>query len=213
VNEKRIVVPGELVTEQRKKIGEHVFVESGKAYADSLGLLQENEDSVRVIPLQGRYMPRRGDLVVGIVAQVEFSGYTIDINSFYYSFLRKTELRKPLDKGMVISAKISDVDEIREAHLENVRVFYGGEVMDVSPVKVPRIIGKKGSMLQVLKDGTGSSIMAGRNGRVWIKDGNIPLLKKAIRKIEAEAHLSNLTERIKAFIDEEKRKAEIKTEE
>ncbi len=213
MNEKRIVVPGELVTEQRKKIGEHVFVESGKAYADSLGLLQENEDSVRVIPLQGRYMPRRGDLVVGIVAQVEFSGYTIDINSFYYSFLRKTELRKPLDKGMVISAKISDVDEIREAHLENVRVFYGGEVMDVSPVKVPRIIGKKGSMLQVLKDGTGSSIMAGRNGRVWIKDGNIPLLKKAIRKIEAEAHLSNLTERIKAFIDEEKRKAEIKTEE
>ena len=213
MNEKRIVVPGELVTEQRKKIGEHVFVESGKAYSDSLGLLQENEDSVRVIPLQGRYMPHRGDLIVGIVAQVEFSGYTIDINSFYYSFLRKTELRKPLDKGMVISAKISDVDEIKEAHLENVRVFYGGEVMDVSPVKVPRIIGKKGSMLQVLKDGTGSSIMAGRNGRVWIKDGNIPLLKKAIRKIEAEAHLSNLTERIKAFIEEEKRKAEIKTEE
>jgi len=213
LSEKRIVVPGELLTEERKKLGDHVFIENGKVFSDSLGLLQEDESSVRVIPLQGRYMPRTGDLIVGIVKSIQFAGYIIDINSFYFSFLRKTELRKPLEKGMVISAKISDVDEVNEAHLENVRVFYGGEVVDVSPVKVPRIIGKKGSMLQVLKDGTGSSVMAGRNGRVWVKDGDTYLIKKAIRKIENEAHMSNLTVRMQAFIEDEKRKASIEMEE
>jgi len=213
LSEKRIVVPGELLTENRKKLGDHVFIENGKVFSDSLGLLQEDESSVRVIPLQGRYMPRTGDLIVGIVKSIQFAGYIIDINSFYFSFLRKTELRKPLEKGMVISAKISDVDEVNEAHLENVRVFYGGEVVDVSPVKVPRIIGKKGSMLQVLKDGTGSAVMAGRNGRVWVKDGDTYLIKKAIRKIENEAHMSNLTVRMQAFIEDEKRKASIEMEE
>ncbi|MCX6802152.1 MAG: exosome complex protein Rrp4 [Candidatus Diapherotrites archaeon] len=207
MTDRKIVVPGELLTDQRKKLGEHVFVDEGMVYADSLGLAEQDSDGVRVIPLQGRYMPQAEDLIVGIIAREEFSGYIVDINSFYYSFVRKDNLRKPLEKGTVISAKITSVNEINEAELDQIRVFYDGEVLDVSPVKVPRIIGKKGSMLEVLTKGTGSSIMAGRNGRVWIKDGNTALLKKAIKKIEDEAHLSNLTVRITEFIEREKKQA------
>ncbi|MFH1234999.1 MAG: exosome complex protein Rrp4 [Candidatus Diapherotrites archaeon] len=207
MTDRKIVVPGELLTDQRKKLGEHVFTDEGKLYADSLGLAEQDQDGVRVIPLQGRYMPQAEDLIVGIIAREEFSGYVVDINSFYYSFVRKDNIRKPLEKGAVISAKITSVNEINEAELDQIRVFYDGEVLDVSPVKVPRIIGKKGSMLEVLTKGTGSSIMAGRNGRVWIKDGNIALLKKAIKKIENEAHLSNLTVRITEFIEMEKKQA------
>ena len=211
MSEKRIVVPGELLTEERKRTGDHVFIDEGKVYSDSLGLMQQDEESVRVIPLNGKYMPQTGDLIVGIISGEQFAGYHVDINSFYESFLRKEGIRKPLSSGTVISAKISHVDEVNEADLENVRVFYGGEVLDVSPVKVPRIIGKKGSMLQVLRDGTGASVMAGRNGRVWIKDGNIALLKRAIQKIEDEAHMSNLTVRIQEFLSKESKSA--KTEE
>jgi exosome complex component RRP4 len=207
LTDRKIVVPGELLTDQRKKLGEHVFVDEGKVYADSLGLAEQDQDGIRVIPLQGRYMPQAEDLIVGIIAREEFSGYVVDINSFYYSFVRKDNLRKPLEKGAVISAKITSVNEINEAELDQIRVFYDGEVLDVSPVKVPRIIGKKGSMLEVLTNGTGSSIIAGRNGRVWIKDGNIALLKKAIKKIEDEAHLNNLTVRITEFIEKEKKQA------
>lgn len=212
MTEKKIVLPGELLTTQRKKLGEHVFIDEGKVFSDVLGLLREKKNSIKVIPLQGKYMPKTGDLIVGIVAREEFSGYIVDINSFYYSFLNKKSIRKTLDKGTVISAKISEVDEINEANLENIRVFYGGEVIDVSPVKVPRIIGRKGSMLKVLKSGTGASIMAGRNGRIWIKNGNLPLLKKAIRRIERESHVSNLTEKIEEFLKKEKSKSN-KTEE
>jgi len=211
LSEKRIVVPGELLTEERKRTGDHVFIDEGKVYSDSLGLMQQDEESVRVIPLNGKYMPQTGDLIVGIISGEQFAGYHVDINGFYDSFLRKEGIRKPLSSGTVISAKISHVDEVNEADLENVRVFYGGEVLDVSPVKVPRIIGKKGSMLQVLRDGTGASVMAGRNGRIWIKDGNIELLKKAIKKIEDEAHMSNLTVRIQEFLDKESKSG--KTEE
>ncbi len=203
---RKVVVPGELVSGERKKIGRHVFVDEGKIYSDSLGLADAEGEYANVIPLQGKYMPHTGDLIVGIIRSEEFSGYVVDINSFYTSFLPKEKLRKPLKKGDIISAKISYVDEINEAELENVRVFYGGEIVDVAPVKVPRIIGKNGSMLNVLKQGTDSALMAGRNGRVWIKGGNVILLKKALDKIEEEAHLSNLTNRMQQFLAEENTK-------
>jgi len=201
--ERKVVVPGELVTEERKKTGRHVFVEEGKIYSDCLGLADSEGEYVNVIPLQGKYMPQTGDLIVGIIVSEEYSGYVIDINSFYTSFLPKEKLRKPLKKGDIVSTKISYVDEINEADLENVRVFYDGEIVDVAPVKVPRVIGKNGSMLNVLKQGTGSAVMAGRNGRVWIKGGNIPLLKKALKKIEDEAHTSNLTNKMEQFLNDE----------
>ncbi len=210
--ERRVVVPGEVVTTERKKIGRHVFVEGGKIYADCLGLADVNGEYANVIPLQGKYMPRAGDLIVGIIVSEEYSGYVVDINSFYFSFLSKEKLRKPLKKGDIVSAKISYVDEINQAELENVRVFYGGEIVTISPVKIPRVIGKNGSMLNVLKQGTGSALMAGRNGRVWIKGGNIPLLKKALRKIEEEAHTSNLTNNIEQFLKEENAKRENSTQ-
>jgi exosome complex component RRP4 len=208
---KRIVVPGEVVTTERKRVGEHVFISDGKILADTIGIVSDEASTVSVIPLQGKYMPVAGDLVVGVVAQDLFSGYIVDINSFYYSFVSKKDIRDVLKLGSVISAKIESVNEINEADLSNVRVFYGGEILSVSPVKVPRMIGKNGSMLEVLKRGTGCNIMIGRNGRIWVKGGNIELLIVALKKIEEEAHLSNLTNRMTEFLDAENKKARPKT--
>lgn len=199
---KRIVVPGELVTDKKKNIGQHVFVREGKIYSDCLGLVNDEANYASVVPLQGKYMPEMDDLVVGIVVSEGFSGYTVDINSFYPSFLNKKELREQLKPGSIISAKISSKNELNEVNLSNVRVFYGGETISVSSVKVPRIIGREGSMLNVLKQGTGSSLLVGRNGRIWIKGGNTELLVEAIKKIEREAHLDNLTDRITKFLEE-----------
>ncbi len=203
---KKIVVPGEVLSEDRKKIGSHVFMENGKLVSDCLGIYSEGEEFVSVVPLNGRYIPQKNDLILGIVVDEKYSGYLIDVNSIYQSYVSKDELRERVKKGDVISAKVSNVNEINEADLESVRVFYGGEVLNVTPVKVPRLIGKNGSMLQVLKDGTGANILVGRNGRVWVKGGNIGLLKKAIQKIEDEAHLSNLTNSVKEFLEKEGKK-------
>lgn len=204
---KQIVVPGEIVTDERKRLGQHVFMESGKIYSDTLGLVSIEDGSVSVVPLQGKYMPLKGDLIVGVVAQEKFAGYIVDINSFYFSFVPKSETREQLKVGTIVSAKIIDVNEINEADLSDIRVFYGGEIVSISSVKVPRVIGKNGSMLDVLKKGTGCNVLVGRNGRIWVKGGNTGLFLKAINKIEEEAHLSNLTNKMAAFMDENVKKA------
>ncbi|MDD5148400.1 MAG: exosome complex protein Rrp4 [Candidatus ainarchaeum sp.] len=199
---KRIVIPGELVSEERKKVGPHVFVENGKIYSDSLGLIYNDSQDASVVALHGKYVPQRDDLIIGVVVQETFGGYIVDINSFYFSFVSKEFIRDRLQRGSIISAKIMSVNEINEAELGQVRFFFGGEIINISPVKVPRVIGKNASMMEALKLGTGANIMVGRNGRIWAKGGNTQLLAEAIKKIEAESHLSNLTNKIEAFLKE-----------
>lgn len=201
--EKKIVVPGELVTEQRKRLGTHVYIREGRIYSDVLGLVHDDNDVASVVPLEGKYMPQVGDVIVGVIASEKFSGYVVDINSPYMSFVSKDSLREVLKPGAVISAKVSSVNELREAELDNARVFYGGEIVEISPVKVPRVIGRNGSMLDILKQGTGSSMLVGRNGWIWAKDGNTKLLAASLRKIEAEAHLDNLTHNMAEFLKKE----------
>ncbi|MFH1586964.1 MAG: KH domain-containing protein [Candidatus Diapherotrites archaeon] len=197
---KRIVVPGELITDKRKKTGSHVFVREGKIYSDIIGLANEDGEFASVVPLEGKYVPMRNDLIVGVVSGEKFSGYDVNINTLYTTYLSKKEIRERLKIGSIISAKVMEIDEMREVNIGNIRVFYDGEIITVSPVKVPRIIGREGSMLNVLKAGTGSSVIVGRNGWIWAKGGNIPLLIESIKKIEDEAHMDNLTNRMEEFL-------------
>ncbi len=205
MSEKRIVVPGETVTEERKRLGEHVFAKNGKIFSDVLGIVDETPTTVSVVPLEGVYTPKPHDIVVGVIASETFNGYLIDINSFYLSFsLKERMMREPLRPGNIVSAKIMRVNELNEADLGNLRPLFNGTLLLVSPVKVPRIIGKNASMLEVLKKGTGSSLIVGRNGVIWANGGNLKLLIEAIRKIEKESHLSNLTNSIEEFLKKNK---------
>lgn len=197
---KKIIVPGELVSSERKRAGEHVFVQNGKLYSDVLGILDDRPNEVSVVPLEGCYVPRRDDVIVGVIASEKATGYMVNLNSFTQSFVSKKDVREQMKPGFVISARVMEVNEMKEADLSQVRVFYGGEIISVAPVKIPRVIGKNASMLDVLKRGTNSTIMVGRNGWIWAKGGNISLLVKAIKKIEAEAHFENLTVKLQDFL-------------
>ncbi|MCD6434652.1 MAG: hypothetical protein J7L14_03495 [Candidatus Diapherotrites archaeon] len=202
---KRIVIPGEVLTSERKRLGQHVFIRDGKIVADCLGIFIPEAPVASVIPLKGRYVPKENDVIVGIVVEEKFAGYVVDINSFYYSFVLKEGIRQNLKRGAIISAKVANVNEVNGVELTNVRILpKGGEIISVVPVKVPRIIGKNASMLKVLKEGSGSQMIVGKNGWIWVRGGNIPLLEKAIRKIEEEAHLSNLTNKIANMFKEKR---------
>ena len=181
-------------------MGEHVYASQGKIFSDTLGLYAEDGSMASVVPLKGRYVPMRDDLIVGIVALDVHAGYLADINSFYYSFVNKKEIRDSLKLGSIISGKIMEVSETHETNLGFVRVFFGGEILLVPPVKVPRMIGKNGSMLEVLRRGTGSNIMIGRNGLVWAKGGDLNLLKIALKKIDDESHKERLTQTMMDFL-------------
>ena len=201
---KRVVVPGELVTTERKRLGENVYLKEGSIIATVIGLVNETDTTVSVVQLEGKYVPQEGDVVIGVVTDEKFSGYVVDINSFYPSYISKREISEMIKNYSVVSVKVARVNEINEVELIGPRVFFGGEVFEVSPVKVPRVIGKDGSMLNVLKAGTGSTIMVGRNGRIWAKGGNLLLLKEAVAKIDREAHLDNLTNRMTEFLEKHK---------
>jgi len=80
----------------------------------------------------------------------------------------------------------------------------GGRLIKINPTKVPRVIGKKASMITMIKEKTDCQILVGQNGLIWLKGdpkGEI-LAVNAIKKIEKESHLNGLTEGIERFIDE-----------
>ena len=216
---REIVVPGELLAISSKRAGPGTFSEGGKIYAAHLGIKSIRPDSISVVPLSGQYMPMRGDLVVGKIIGVGSSNWLVDINSPYPSPLHVNEVpwrvefgetRKFMSVGDIVLLKIVGVDEIKRISVSmqdhGLRKLTGGMVIELSPSKVPRVIGKNGSMIQTLKTMTGCRIYVGQNGRIWI-DGeldNMVLAVKAIKMIEDEAHNLGLTEKVKRFLEENK---------
>ncbi len=196
---KKIVVPGELISEERKRLGSNVFVANGKIYAKVLGVSDVDKDQASVVPLEGKYLPKPDDVVIGVVTRVVFAGYGINLNASVDSFIPTKAMRDQLRVGDVLMAKVESVDELKEADLIFPRRLIGGEVFEVVPVRSPRLIGKNGSMLEILKKGTGCELIIGKNGRIWARNGNIELLKKVIAFIEENAYKSNLTNAIQDF--------------
>lgn len=192
---RKIVVPGEKIT---GKVLANVYREGDENYSMVLGLLDKEDDIGRIIQLGGKYLPNEGDYVVGVVVDVKFGGYTVEINSPYSAFLPS---QREYDYFDVVSAKIQEVDEVKNVVLGEERKLIEGETIEISPVKVPRVIGKKGSMLALLREKTGCDIFVGKNGRIWIRGEKAIKAKQTILKIEAEAHSDGLTDRIKEFLE------------
>jgi exosome complex component RRP4 len=82
--------------------------------------------------------------------------------------------------------------------------FRGGILINITPTKVPRLIGKKGSMINMIKDQTRCEVVVGQNGVVWVK-GKPEMervVQKVVKTIEEEAHTSGLTDRIRDMLVE-----------
>ncbi len=196
---KKVVIPGELISAERKKLGSNVFVADGKIYSKVLGVIDDTDEQASVVALEGKYSPRADDVVIGVVTRVVFAGYGISLNSAADSFIPSKAVRDQLRIGDVIMAKVDRVNELKEADLAYPRRLIGGEVIEIVPVRSPRLIGKNGSMLELLRKGTGSELVVGKNGRVWARNGNIDLLKKIVAFIEANAYKSNLTNALQDY--------------
>ncbi len=196
VAENRIVMPGEALADKPERIP-YAFVDNGKTYSTVVGLFSEG----KLVPLEGPYEPILDDLIVGIISEVKFSGYSVQINSPYIAFLSSREIRERYAMGDAIFARIDKVDEVKNMDIADAKKLPVGRLVKVSSVKIPRIIGKKNSMIDMLKSATGCEISAGRNGYVWISGkGNQTLAEQAIRMIESQAHTHGLTDRVAAFL-------------
>ena len=211
VENKDLVIPGQVLSDDEYYSGRGTFKENGKVCSSLMGLVSLRNKKIRVIPLKSKYVPKKGDVVIGKINDVRFSMWDVDINSPYSGILpafevfgrEKKELNKVYDVGDVLFLRVVDVDEIKKAKLglkgRGMGKFKGGIIVDIAPTKVPRLIGKKGSMINMIKDKTKCKIVVGQNGLVWVKgDGDMEqLTKNVIHLIEAEAHTSGLTNKIK----------------
>lgn len=211
VENKDLVIPGQILADDEFYSGRGTFKDNGKVCSSLMGLVSLRNKKIRVIPLKSKYVPKKGDVVIGKINDVRFSMWDVDINSPYSGILpafevfgrEKKELNKVYDVGDVLFLRVVDVDEIKKAKLglkgRGMGKFKGGIIVDIAPTKVPRLIGKKGSMINMIKDKTNCKIVVGQNGLVWVKgdEDMEQLTKDIIHLIEAEAHTSGLTNKIK----------------
>ena len=215
--EKReIVIPSQLLGDAKNnKAGRGTFIENGKIYSEMLGILSKRSNYIDVISLKGRYDAIEGDFVIGIVEEAMASSWLVDINAPYPALLHVNEVpwdvkfgetEKYLNHGDSIMAKILQVDVEKKLQItlkdRNLYKIRGGYITYIEPSKVPRLIGKKGSMISLLKKYTRCRIFVGQNGRIWIDgaEGDIAKVIYAIRKIEEESLAFGLTNRIEELL-------------
>ncbi|MEM3715020.1 MAG: KH domain-containing protein, partial [Nitrososphaeria archaeon] len=127
-------------------------------------------------------------------------GYGVNLFSPYHGLLSSKMLRTTFNVGDIILAEVSEISEVKDIWLSRPVKLVGGEIIDISPTKISRVIGKHSSMLNILKIGTGCEIIVGKNGLIWIKGQNSAKAIDAIEKISREAHTSGLTDRIMEYL-------------
>ncbi len=217
---RQIVIPGEAVGGPGLRPGPGTFKSGDRIVAAQLGVRAERDGHVSVIPLNGRYLPQRGDAVVGIVTDLGPSHWLVDINAPYPAPLHATEspwrvefgdTSRYMRVGDAILAFVLSVDEIKRLQLtmqdRDARKLNGGMLVEISPTKVPRVIGKQGSMISMIKDLTRTRIYVGQNGRIWIDgpEDAAATAVLAIRFIEERAQAFGLTEAVRDLLERETR--------
>lgn len=216
--DRKVVVPGDLLSEDAKNSGEGTFVKDGRVYSLLYGLANYR-DKINVIPLAGKYVPASGDNIIGIVKDITFSNWIVDINSPYDGLLHISEFPKRIDAdemskylriGSSIMTRVEDVDPTMKVELtlndRKLGPIKTGRIIEISHTRVPRLIGKGGSMISMLKKELNCNIFVGQNGRIWISGNaeDMDLALRTILLIEKEAHTNGLTDRIVEFLKSEK---------
>lgn len=216
MEERKIVIPGETIISGDDFLpGEGTRREGEEIISSKYGLADISDKMIRVIPLSGNYTPRRGNVIIGKVTNITFRGWVIDFDGHFNGFLQLTEVprfinkgeqRNYLDFGDVVCAQIIGADETSVDLSIKQRGFgkiEDGQLVKVNPNKVPRIIGREGSMVKLIKEATKTDIDVGQNGIVWIGGESIDdelKAKKIIEFICENSFISGLTEKVEEFI-------------
>ncbi|MHA1754750.1 MAG: exosome complex RNA-binding protein Rrp4, partial [Candidatus Odinarchaeia archaeon] len=195
----QIVAPGELLGIGKYYAGEGTFKEGDKIYSSILGLAEQRGKTIYVVPLQGTYFPKVGDIVIAKILNASPAGYRADINSLYSAAIFPDQAERNnrrirdrnivYDVGDIIIAKIISFDRTHDPFLstvgEGLGKLKGGRIIKIHPTRVPRLIGKKGSMIKMIKEETNARIKIGQNGLIWISvddDRMEDIIIKVVRK-------------------------------
>jgi len=217
---RKYVIPGDVITTGPFRPEQNVMLDGEKIIATAVGISEIYDDSVKVIPLTGKYIPKIDDLVIAKVNSHTSLSWELDINSCYVGFLpaqdvfgrdfsaHADELTSKLKTGDLVAARIANFDRTRDPLVtisdRDLGKIDSGVLIAISPSKVPRLIGKRGSMIQMIEQATDAAVTIGQNGWVVFScDSPEGLLKAktAIEMVNEKAHVANLTDQVKEMLD------------
>ncbi len=220
MDRRKQVIPGDVVTAGALRPEQNVVQEGNKIIATAVGISEIYDNSVRVIPLTGKYMPKINDLVIGKIISHTSLSWELDINSCYVGFLpaqdvfgrdfsaHADDLVSKLKSGDLVAARIANFDRTRDPLVtiadRDLGKIDSGVLVTISPSKVPRLIGKRGSMIQTIEMATGAVITIGQNGWIVIScESTEGLLKakQAIKMVDEKTHIANLTDQVKEMLE------------
>ena len=215
---RKYVVPGEVVAQGNMRADLNVVRSGDKLISTRVGMAEVAHDVVRVVPFSGPYIPRVDDLVVAKIIDYSAFAWEADMNSCFFGILpaqsvfgrdyspAKDSLTERLEVGDMIASKVIAFDRTRDPLLSISGPGLGriprGQVVKISPAKVPRLIGKKGSMIKTIENATRCRMLIGQNGVVVIVGSTEDTIRaiKAVNLVEEEAHSADLTERVQEML-------------
>jgi len=219
MSENQFVLPGDVIVTGDYRPEQNVILEGNKLMSTAIGFSEIKDDLVTVTPLTGLYTPKTDDLVIGKIVSHNALSWEVDINSYYSGILTasdifgkdyspsRDDLSLKLKTGDIILARIANVnsrDPLITIIGENLGKIDSGELVKISPTKIPRLIGKHGSMIQTIEASTNATITVGQNGLVVVSCNETNGLLKAlaaIRMVDEQAHIVDLTDKVKKMLE------------
>lgn len=215
---RRVVIPGEIIVSGEDFLPSEGARREGKdIVASRFGLAEEAGKVIKVIAITGAFIPRKNNVVIGRVVNITMNGWLVDIdaaNSGFIPidesprFINKSEMDQFLAIGDVVAAKIwSITGRGIDLSLKGIGLgrLEGGFIFRVIPNRVPRVIGREGSMISLIKEKTGCTITVGQNGWIWIRGQTLDAqirARKAVEFVTDKVYVEGLTEKMEAWFGE-----------
>ncbi len=222
---KELVIPGEVIATGDDFLpGDWTLKNGNDIVSTRYGVVEKQDRLVKIIPVSGVYIPRRGNVVIGEIKDLTMAGWVVEIGGPYQAFLplrecpgfvEESEMENIYGIGDLVVTKILNVKrtsvdltmKMREKGFGKIR---DGAILRVNPHRVPRIIGKEGSMVSLIKNATNCMITVGQNGLVWIQSENLEdqaFAEKAINFIIENTTTEGLTDKVEKWLKDNKPKS------
>ncbi len=170
---------------------------------------------MQVVPLSGRYIPKSGDTVVGTVTDAQNTFWLLDIGAPRWAPLHMTgtpwkvdigETERYLKVGDAVVVRVENLDPTGRIGVtmlgDDLGKLEGGTIVRISPARVPRLVGRGGSMIQTVRERPGAEVAIGQNGRIWVggTDEQIRRVSEVLRMINENGQRPGLTDRVHRYL-------------
>jgi exosome complex component RRP4 len=216
--QRKQVIPGDVIARGNYRFGDYIEKRGDEYIALRVGMAEVGREEVKLNPLTGPYIPRTEDVVIGKVIDLNGFGWVVDINSCFDGFLPASfvfgrefspsthDLSSKFKVGDIIGCRIESFERSRDPQLSIRGQEFGkiesGEIVKIAPTKVPRLIGRRGAMINLISEKTGCDVKVGQNGVVVVNgpmEGTAKALQ-AIGMVDQEAHSADLMTKVEEFL-------------